>query len=105
MSHEEGGGPGRDDFALPLLAGEKIEAVYQEIAFLCPFSSPGDNFKKTFGMGGSVENKFISNKIKKIYVKRYGSIFFLWIRIPFQWIQFRYPAVPVPFILDPNPLN
>lgn len=46
VSHDEsggggGGGAGREDSALPLLAGEKIEAVYQEIAFLCPYSSPG----------------------------------------------------------------
>lgn len=41
VSHEEGGRVRRDEAALPLLAGEKIEAAYQEIAFLCPFSSPG----------------------------------------------------------------
>ena len=66
MSHEEGGGPGRDDFALPLLAGEKIEAVYQEIAFLCPFSSPGDNFKNIWDGGGGLSrtNSFQINKIK-----------------------------------------
>ena len=38
VSHHDGAGaPVRDK--VPLLAGEKIEAVYEDIAFLCPFSS------------------------------------------------------------------
>ncbi len=41
VGHEEGGGGRRDGSAFPLLAGEGIEAVFKDIAFLCPFSSPG----------------------------------------------------------------
>ena len=40
VSHHDGGGVSvRDE--VPLLLGEKIEAVYQDIAFLCPFSNTG----------------------------------------------------------------
>jgi myotubularin-related protein 1/2 len=40
VSHHDGAGVTvRDE--VPLLLGEKIEAVYQDIAFLCPFSSTG----------------------------------------------------------------
>ena len=39
LHHDDAGMPVRDE--VPLLLGEKIEAVYQDIAFLCPFSSTG----------------------------------------------------------------
>lgn len=40
VSHHDGGGASLRD-EVPLLVGEKISSVYQDIAFLCPYSSPG----------------------------------------------------------------
>ena len=38
VSHHDGAGAVRDE--VPLFHGEKVEAVYQDIAYLCPFNNP-----------------------------------------------------------------
>jgi len=41
VSHHNGTNSRTQTDEVPLMDGEKIEAVYQEIAFLCPFTGPG----------------------------------------------------------------